>query len=826
MSRRYDQSPAAVVLCSLCAAIATPALAQSDSSDAAESAATAPAPAEFGGLTEVVVTARKREELLQTVPVAITALSEDALSQEHLQQPSDLSRLVPSFNTPSTGSTANGVFLSIRGQIASDVLLTLSQPVGLYEDGVNIPHPVGANGAFFDVSRVEVLNGPQGTLYGRNTTGGAVSIVTRNADFDGFHGFANAEYGNYADRKIGAGLNIPIVPDVLAVRVAFQHWQRDGFGKSAITGERFGDSHDDNIGRVSVSFDPVQSFTVRLKAEYAQSHHTDLMYTLRALVPSGLPAPFPQSVADLESLAEGVSPTLLPSRLISNNLFTNYSGDVTFDRLQSWHAAVDMTWDVNDSLSLRSITGYHWFKDFRTFNLTAMPAQLTEVGYATNGLQLPPGYGVYPVLLKPDEKSGQFTQELNASGQLMADRLKWLLGFFTSHDIGQQNENAGQLPLLGASPGGLGFPFLADYDNPYVHNESKAVFTQNDFKFNDWFSITVGGRYTWEKLADTVNAFIYDVAVPPVPTPYICLAGAVSPQATEAGCSVSSSADFSGYSDLFSANFQLTPEMLLYAKSSRGFRGGALQLRAPTFPAARPETDQEYEVGFKGDFFDHRLRTNLAAYWTNYKNKQEEAIVLIGGVQSTPIENAATARIRGFEGTLTAAPVEHLLLRSTLTYLNARYISFPQAVTSFGVVNGSGLPIGTDASPPLPSWVLDEGFRYEVPLPVGLVALDGDYSWHNKIATTALDDFIPPGATAPLVPFAVQNSWREAIGLLNLNLSYSLPDPNLTFTLFGTNVTNKHYQVQGLSFNTIGWTGYTQAPRMFGLNVLWKAGGG
>src|SRR5690606_19958017 len=166
---------------------------------------------------EVVVTARKREESLQSVPVAVSALSGAALEERTLREASDLQRVVPGLNmSGSAANTGTGTNISIRGQVAGDNLITFSQPVGLYLDSVNIPHPVGSNISFFDIARVEVLKGPQGTLYGRNTTGGAMNVITRGADYSGIHGFAYGEYGNYNNWKLAGAINVPIVEDMLA----------------------------------------------------------------------------------------------------------------------------------------------------------------------------------------------------------------------------------------------------------------------------------------------------------------------------------------------------------------------------------------------------------------------------------------------------------------------------------------------------------------------------------------------------------------------------------------------------------------------------------
>jgi len=173
-------------------------------------------------ISEVVVTARKREENLQQIPVAVTALSSRQLTQQGVRTPTDLQRYVPSLQSTTNLTAPAAVTFGLRGQVAGDLLLTQSPAVGLYEDSANIPHPEGTDLSLYDIDRIEVLKGPQGTLYGRNTTGGAVNIVTRNANHNGVHGYVTGELGDYSNKKLTGAINVPVIKDVLSVRLAGQ----------------------------------------------------------------------------------------------------------------------------------------------------------------------------------------------------------------------------------------------------------------------------------------------------------------------------------------------------------------------------------------------------------------------------------------------------------------------------------------------------------------------------------------------------------------------------------------------------------------------------
>jgi len=751
-------------------------------------------------IEEVVVTARKKAESLQHVPVALSAVQGPELQRQGIRQALDLQRIVPSLRIEAPSSAGStGMVVSIRGQRASDVLLTISQPVGLYEDDVNIPHPLGTNISLFDLERIEVLKGPQGTLYGRNTTGGALNIITRGADYDGVHGFAYGEVGNHENWKIAGAVNVPIIQDVLAARLAYQHWNREGFGRSAITGQRLGGPKDDDVIRGSLRFEPTPDLRVIGKLEYVHADRTDNLFQTRRLVNPAR--------TDQEWVLEGSLGGVAPSQLVQRrDLFTNYGRELWSERLKGWHGVLDASWDITDAVTLRSITGYHKFTDFHIFELGGMPIQTYGPGVASNGIQ--PARGVETRPLRPDQQSRQWTQEINLSGNVWDDRFSWLVGGFVSDDRGDSNQTALVYPPALNAAGALG-PYDSNFWSPSVKSSTWAFYTQNDVKFSDVFSVTFGARYTEERLKQTVGAYLHQLT-PGLARPFLCNAGPLqgSNQAQEEACLIAQRAKFNGTSYLLSFNFQFTPDTLLYIKTARGFRGGALQVRAPSQPAAAPETATDYELGLKSEFLDRRLRANVAVFQTNYDNKQEQAIVqAANGSIFTPIINAASARIQGVEAEITATPMQGLTLHANVGVLNGRYLDYPGALTTWGaVVNGGGARFAA------PRRTYDIGANYTTPIGPGELGLSASYSWRSRIPTTILND--DPG-----LPDALQKEWRQSVGLVNASVEYTLPDMGLTLTAFATNLANKHYQVQQQTFTAYGYTGVTQEPRMWGVSV-------
>jgi iron complex outermembrane recepter protein len=787
-------------------------------------------------IEEVVVTARKREESLQTIPVAVTAASAEQLAHQGIRQPTDLSATVPSLQiSASTSTGASGATISLRGQSMGDVLLTLSPPVGLYIDNVNVPHPMGANVSFFDLSRVEVLKGPQGTLYGRNTTAGAINVITKGADFNGLHGFVEGEYGNFKSWRGAAAVNIPIMEDMLAARLAYQHWGRDGYGKSVVTGQKLGGDRKDDIARLSVNFQPTPYLSAVLKAEYAKADRAGLLYTVASF---NRTSPLAAAALNEETFYTGLPGGRGPYTLATTR---------TRDDVKTKHLGFDVNWDITDNVRLRSLTGYHWFETFRVFDLDATPYQIGENGAVPDvgaarppaGARLPDGtlatggpYGL-PFALRPDQTSGQWTQEFNLSGAAYDDRFNWLVGAFYSIDRGDGaqlsvKQPATQIGRLAA--GSFYAPNIPVFDGEHVNISTAALFTQNDFKFNDVVSITLGARYTEERMKQLNGAWTYDQNFQHAATlsgpgqNFRCSTGpfaaTVDYQSDPLACAITQSAKYSGTSYLASLNLQFTPDILTYFKISRGFRGGALQFRAPNSPAVRPEVADDYEIGFKGEFFGRRLRTNISAYQTNYANQQSSVIVFLpdGVTRTTVLQNASEARLRGVElEWRVVPPIEGLLLYGNLGYLDAAYLSFNNALVTGGLITDrSGEPLE------VPEWTGNVGARYELDLGPGRLGLQGDYAYKGKTPLTSSNRV---GADAAAIK--AMEEYRKAIGLVNARLDYELADMGVTVSVWSTNLLNKHYQISsiGLTANSALVTGITQEPRMYGVTVRKRFGG-
>jgi len=757
---------------------------------------------------EVVVTARKREESLQDVPVAVTALSGGELANKGVQSPRELATTVPGLAVGLSAASATAVVFSIRGQTASDVLLTIDQAVGVYVDGINVPRPTGLDAGFVDLQRVEVVKGPQGTLYGRNTTGGAVNVITRAPDFDGVHGFLTGELGNHKDLKASGAINLPIIDDTLATRLVFQRWQREGFGHSAVTGQDLGRDHDQTYFRASINYRPTSALLLELKGDWYRARENGTLSTLRKYVGSvatdtqaAFDLGFPNTVAGRAAARQFIIDNY--ERTGNADFFTNYSQERSREDTDFRSLTGIATIDLSDSVTLKSLSGYRRFSSSRAEDRDATPIKGLEAGVAGPGPFYLPG--------QPNQAAEFYSQEVNLSGVALDGRFNWLMGAYYSYEDGEDRTTNTFRPTVTA----LTSPYIMSFNDGYrILNKSWALYTQNDFKITDQLGITLGARYTEEShfLESRNRRFASSTGL------YQCNTTITIITPTPAACAVKQTANFDGVSWLASLNYKVNPETLVYLKTSKGFKGGGWNLRLPAAPPFAPETAQDIELGLKSDLFQNRLRANIAAYRTSYKNKQESIIIPLGLGSATVIQNAASATIKGFEVELSAEPVDNLTLRASVAYLYGKYKSFPGALSIAGAVSDA-----TGEKFPNPPWTYNLSARYHFDVGPGELAFQGDWSWTAgaRPSPRNIDPALPRELVDDFVGTLQYQNGKASLGLLNARVSYDLPDSGLEFAVFSTNLLNKKYQYAGIAQPNVGnlQLGATGEPRMWGVQV-------
>ncbi len=793
-------------------------------------------------IEEVVVTARKREESLQEVPVAVSAFSGEQLANSGVDQFSDIADYTPSLfiSQQSTYGNATADGLVLRGQSGGGTQISNDPAVGLYIDGIVNPHVTGMQASFFDIERIEVLKGPQGTLFGRNTTGGAINIITRKADYDDVHGYLEVDAGNHATVNYRGAVNIPLVDDRMAVRLAYQKNNRDGFGESALTGQHLGGDRDEDYfrGSLRLDFDTVR---VMLVGDWLKERENGPLVVTRGVYfnpTTNIDATFlPASGCAPFDIPCGLAFGQMRARQGGEDIFTSYTDLENFDDTDAWSVGGTLEWDISDSVMLKSITGYRSMEHSHLTNFSGSDFKAIVTG--------DPNF--------PDrdlhQKYEVFTQEFNIGGIALDGRLDWLGGAFYSDDNGADRDfvNLAQnfKPINGT-------PYFFIFDAPVVDQSSWALFSQMSYAITDTVSFTAGGRYTEEKkqqvnahgtlLPDGAGGLFWSCGNANFAGPVF----APIDQRLEFCSLPKRSVTYDGWSWLFGIDWQATEDIMLYVKATEGFRGGGFDIRSAGWPGGplgrppfEPETATDWEVGLKADWFDHRLRTNLAYYTTKYKNKQET--VIIPG-PSTVTRNAGEADIDGFEAEIRFEPVDGLSLFGTLARFEGEYTSFIGApVENCDVNPATGLswnpvcqqpgfdPATTDAKgEPLgdrtfgyPKWTYTIGGRWETPVGEGMVSVQLNYSW--------TDDITPDvRRTDYQLEAELREEFFQSLGLLNARIDYDIPQWGLNIALWSTNLTDKEYQRMGVNqTNMVGvQTGLTMEPRMWGATLTKRFSGG
>jgi iron complex outermembrane receptor protein len=822
---------------------------------------------EAGGLEEIVVTARRREESLQDTPVSITAFSGEALQQQHIDGLEGIANMTPNAvidtGTSFSGSTSStAAFIRGIGQV--DFTLVSEPGVAIYLDGVYIPHSIGSLLDLVDVERVEVLRGPQGTLFGRNTIGGAINVTSRLPD-DEFHGDVRITGGRYDRIDAQARVNVPI-SEQLAAKVSLATFNRDGFVAAPNTtdGDDLGDVNRD-VARVAIRFTPTDRLEANFAADYSRIRESGVpsvlvgtfegasLAQIAALAnpagPDFLPPPAPlpaPGFVDLYNLLATVPlgeqggvagmPGVVPSQYFGQPTFGQ--GDVVgvkgnLENLSSidlssdtdvWGMSLTLTYDF-DSFSVKSITGYRDVDAFAGYDVAAVPQPIGQ--------------------LQGTMVSDQFSEEIQISGRAIDQRLNWLAGFYYSEEDGTGLDN-------------VEFTAVRIQSGAQIDNRSLAGFAQVTFDVTERLAVTGGIRYTEEtkkfKVPDgcyellggpatlfdgTVvtcapmhtiidpkflnPGFLGFVNAPVFPAPggrFCCLpvsdaAGnivallpglAPGDELLPRGTTTESFSDWTPHANI---TYRWTDDFMTYFTFSEGFKSGGFVQRVfpprTEVPVFDPETAQMLEMGFKWTGFDNRVRLNAAGFHTDYDDLQ---IQINDGI--APItRNAAAADIDGFELELTAAPTPQWLVQAGVGYLDAEYTELDpdeNFVTDLHEITLDTKLVNA------PKWSTAFGLQYTHAFPGGSQLVPRlDWTYRSTVYNDTLN-----------FPELRQDGQH----LLDLALTYVSADARWEISAFGKNVTDERYLVAGFANGlTQGYaTAVIGRPAEWGFAALYRFG--
>ena len=643
-------------------------------------------------LGEVVVTARKRTENLQNVPVAATVLSGAELSKQNAVTVTDLGLTVPNFRVqPSTGS-GTAPALEIRGQVQNDTVATLDPSVGVYVDGIYWSRAVGANAALADVSGVEVLEGPQGTLFGRNTTGGALNIHTNDPDLRHYSGVASVSGGSYSELDGGVVLNAPIVEDKLAVRAVFQHNGHDGYVYDEVRNERLNSQDEDTI-RIKVLAQPTDKLRILASYETFDANQEEAPWQLTYVQPANFATGKGAGAIDA-LVTNGGSLT----QYVGGSFRTSYGNDPSHVDARTQTLGLTGSYDLGFAV-LKLIGGYRKEDSSNNEDLDGTPYTLLSA----------------PLQTDIEETTG----EAQLSGKLFDQRLTYVAGYFWFKESGSDMSEADALTAIN--------PDYPNIQDGFIKNRSQAVYAQGTYKITDALSLTGGLRYSADEkaLISHNGAFVQNAAGGAAT--FECLVPAELGNPSQAACSQefnTSSSDVDYTADL---DYKFTSDILGYVKVSHGYRAGGDNIRgsvtAASFAPFAPETALNYEVGLKSEYFQHRLRVNADGFYTNYDNIQRTIdVAAAGGGISTLVANAASGKVYGGELQIEALLVHGLRLGANLGVTDASYNQYQDE-------------LGNHVNEPFPytpefTYSLTGDYTHDVPR--GSVNFHADWGWQSS----------------------------------------------------------------------------------------------
>jgi iron complex outermembrane receptor protein len=678
-------------------------------------------------LNEVVVTATRRSESAIDTPASISAITSDALKPGGVQNISDLAEEVPNL---SVGNQFGVNRTFIRGIGLTSIDLGADGAVAFLQNGAQIPLPAEQLSGFYDLDRVEVLRGPQGTLYGRSATAGVVDMVTKKPT-DDLEGYANVTFGNYAEKLFEGAIGGPI-NDIVSARIAANIEKRDGFGNNLFTGTQI-DNRDAQAVRASVRIKPEDKLVIDVIVDY--SHENDDDYAFHYFGPTTT------TNAGLPAVALFGASTIFNCCGTSNpNLRNIWSSVDPTNKRHGLGATTIVDWSPGD-FDVKSITAYRNYNRFNADDLAVSNADI----YGRNNYE---------------ETSDSWSEDLTVSTKALG--IDWLAGMNYFHE---RRFGSVYVPTIGLGvtlTGGNCSPRVANQvpcdflDNGEylqegtVISNAYGIFFQGMKTFNDQWSLTLGGRFSHEERSGT-GSFIFTALGADIPT--------------------DQSADWNAFTPKLLLEYHVDANTLLYASINRGFKSGVINIGSEN-PVINPEYVWAYETGLKTKGLDDRIQFTAAAFFYDYKDLQ------VGFVnQQSVVEtvNAASAHNYGLETELLARLVPHLQLNLAATYLSAKYTSFTNSyyAAGFAPVNVSGNYL--DNAPPYTARL---GLTYDVPLAgsAGRLLFKAEDAYQGRVYFT---EFNNSDATQP------------GYGLINASAGWESVDKHWSATAWVRNAGDK-----------------------------------
>ena len=748
------------------------------------------------GVEEITVTARRREESLQDTPIAISAVTGDGLQERGIDNVTQIGDFTPNvkFNSSVPVSASNATAaIFIRGIGQNDYQLSADPGVGLYLDGVYISRGVGNVLDVLNIERIEELRGPQGTQFGRNTIGGAVSVVTKKPGNE-LAGMVEATTGRFGRIQVKGNIDLPLAEGMYSSFAGFYH-KRDGYVKGIAPGAPDLGDTDNLAGRFALRFEPSSNVTIDLAVDGSRTRENSAP-NVAISIDENAPAAQYWNAAYSGAAAICTSATN-PARFTNPNCFNSqwaagpYRHGGTFSAISPifangnpkpyqsgsnvdiWGLSGTVEWKLADNVTFKSITAYRKVTGFWTRDSDHSPASIIQ----TNS----------------DWKQDQFSQEIQLLGDLADGKLNWVIGGYYADESGNHKDLVNIVDAV----------FLS---GAVLEGKSLAFFGQATYELAPDLNLTGGIRWTEdEKTFGNANQYVVEAGF---------LTGApFNPD----GSGLQDGDPLMGplgqtatikdraWTPMASLSYRFSPEILTYLSYSKGFKGGGFTQRVfPPFafiPSFKPETSETFEFGFKTDLFNRALRLNGAVFVNNYKNLQVTVNDPTLGFAPI-IQNAAEARIKGFELELQARPTDALRIEAGLGYLDAKYRKVDLRALNAGVTTDTKLQNA-------PKWTLSAAASYTIEAgDLGSFQPRVDWSYRSRVYNDAVN-----------TPLLIQDGYH----LINASVAFNDPTETWNVTLGVKNVTKEVYLGSGYADSFGGITeGVYGRPREWYLSARYK----
>lgn len=730
---------------------------------------------EASRVEDIVVTAQRREQNIQDVPIAVTAFTETQLEIALVEDTTDLVRVTPSLTGGLNTGTGGAVSYFIRGLGSTEQVATFDVPVATYVDEVYVARQIANNITLLDVDRIEVLRGPQGTLLGRNTTGGAISITTRKPG-DELRGSIEGSYGSFERRHFRGAISGPIAETVNG-GLTFLRIDDDGYGESLVTGETLNGETTTGI-RGALNIRPAESWEWNLSADYVDqlkttigSNPVDPEYTSRTGLRTG--DCDGGAIEAFLSQRQGNCARTQVSTIISN-------------------ISHEMDW-----ATISFITGF--ISTNQDFSLD----------FGTGGSPSP--FGGFTI--SNEVESDQFSQEIKLAGE--NGRVNWVAGLFYF----TEDNSTYQVDTFATTPTATSALVLGDrlLDNS---TDSFAVYAQADISLTDQLILTLGGRYTDEEK----DIAFTDRTRTSYPTGFVAATGAVGVRPTTANliaANIPVEQSTSKFTPRVALAYEFSDDIMFFASATNGFKSGGWNARgttAVTNSAFGPEEAWSYELGMRSDLFDDSLRLNLTLYRLDVEDLQLlSGQPRPGGGIDFVTRNAGGLEATGLEAEVTWRPTDALEVFFTGSIADREYVDIP-AANGAGNVPCSSTPeplncvTARDEPVRFPESQATLGARYTLPMVFmnGEFSLNGSVSYSDEYWTSTYNDTgsvtaNPFGSTTPRT---VRLSDVPATTVYNLGVRYESLDGAWEASLDCSNCGEEYYFTSSL----VG-LGYPNDPR-------------